>query len=128
MFIKYNPNPKGRRVGDCAVRAITKALNLDWDTAFALISAEAYAQKNMPSANVVWGNVLYRHGYTRQLAGDACPICYTVADFCREFPAGTYVLSCDGHVVCVADGDWYDTWDSGGEHPLFCWKKRSDAL
>ena len=64
MVIKYNPNPKGRRVGDCAVRAITKALDLDWDTAFALISAEAYAQKNMPSANVVWGNVLYRHGYS----------------------------------------------------------------
>ena len=28
MYIEYNPNPCGRRVGDCAVRAISKAL--DW--------------------------------------------------------------------------------------------------
>lgn len=27
MWVKYNPNPAGRQVGDCAVRALTKALN-----------------------------------------------------------------------------------------------------
>lgn len=27
MYIEYNPNPCGRRVGDCAVRAVAKALN-----------------------------------------------------------------------------------------------------
>ena len=31
MWVKYNPNPAGRQVGDCAVRALTKALNIDWD-------------------------------------------------------------------------------------------------
>lgn len=124
MWIEYNPNPKVHRVDDCSIRALTKALNVDWDTAFALVSAEAFAQKNMPSANVVWGNVLHKHGYVRQLADEACPICYTVADFCREFPAGTYVLSCDGHVVAVADGCAYDTWDSLNEPVLFFWKRR----
>ena len=27
MWKKYNPNPKGACVGDCTVRAISKALN-----------------------------------------------------------------------------------------------------
>ena len=27
-FIEYNNNPVGRRVGDCAVRAVSKALNM----------------------------------------------------------------------------------------------------
>lgn len=31
MFIYYNPNRLGKRVGDCAVRAVSKALNVDWD-------------------------------------------------------------------------------------------------
>lgn len=126
MFVYYNPNPEGHRVDDCSIRALTKALNVDWDTAFALVSAEAFKQKNMPSANVVWGAVLYRHGFIRQMAGDACPICYTVADFCREYPTGTYVLSCDGHVVTVADGRAFDSWNSLGEHPLFFWRRSDD--
>lgn len=34
MFIEYNPNPCGRRVGDCAVRAIAKALDTTWEGAY----------------------------------------------------------------------------------------------
>lgn len=37
MFQEYNPNPVGRRVGDCAVRAVAKALDIDWETAYAKI-------------------------------------------------------------------------------------------
>lgn len=33
MWIEYNPNPTGRNVDDCAVRAVSKALNTDWETA-----------------------------------------------------------------------------------------------
>lgn len=33
-FIEYNPNPVGRRVGDCAVRAIAKALDTSWEGAY----------------------------------------------------------------------------------------------
>ena len=27
------------------------------------------------------------------------------------------------HVVCVQNGDWLDTWDSGDEVPLYYWQK-----
>ena len=30
-WILYNPSPTGRNVGDCAVRAIAKALGTDWE-------------------------------------------------------------------------------------------------
>lgn len=36
MWVKYQPNPCGRNVGDCAVRAISKALGMDWETAYAV--------------------------------------------------------------------------------------------
>ncbi len=37
MFVYYNPNPAGRIVGDCAVRAVAKALDIDWETSYNLI-------------------------------------------------------------------------------------------
>lgn len=30
-WIEYNPNPKERRVGDCAIRACCKATGRSWD-------------------------------------------------------------------------------------------------
>ena len=31
MWIEYNPNPLGLRVGDCVIRAISKALDMPWE-------------------------------------------------------------------------------------------------
>ena len=67
MYIYYNPNPIGKRVGDCSVRAISKALNVSWDDAYIAISEEGYKLGDMPSADYVWGSVLKQHGYTRHI-------------------------------------------------------------
>ena len=48
---------------------------------------------------------------------------YTVRDFCEDNPLGTFVLAIHEHVVCVVDGDYYDSWDSGGEIPIYYWTK-----
>ena len=37
-FIQYNPNPRGNRVGDCVIRAISKATGRDWETTYAGVS------------------------------------------------------------------------------------------
>lgn len=50
-FVFYNPNPKNQRVGDCAVRAISKAIGMDWSDAFIGLSAEGLALRDMSSAN-----------------------------------------------------------------------------
>ena len=34
MFEGYNPNPKGKNVDDCTVRAMSKALDQDWETTY----------------------------------------------------------------------------------------------
>lgn len=39
MWQFYNPNPHGNRVIDCTVRALCKALDTDWDTAYCMIAA-----------------------------------------------------------------------------------------
>lgn len=122
-FIQYNPNPRGNRVGDCVIRAISKATGQDWETTYAGVSACGFELADLPSADHVWGAYLRKHGYSRRLVDDHGQDVYTVDDFCRDNPTGTYILAISGHVVCVIDGKYYDSWDSGDEIPLYCWQK-----
>lgn len=123
MYSAYNPNPIGARVGDCTVRAIAKATGQNWKRVYMGLCVDGFSLGDMPSANHVWGAYLRRNGFRRHALPDTCPDCYTVADFCRDHPHGVYVLAISGHVVCAVDGDWYDTWDSGGEIPVYYWAK-----
>ena len=122
----WNPNPAARAVGDCAVRAVARALGVDWETAYIEIAAAGYDMADMPSSDAVWGAVLRKNGFYRQIIPNTCPDCYTVADFARDYPRGVYVLALGGHVVTVDNGDWYDTWDSGRETPQYFWFKKED--
>ena len=123
-FIEWNPNPVGRRVGDCAVRAISKALNIDWETAYVMIASNGFSMGDMPSSDSVWGATLRQHGFYRMSIPDTCPDCYSVTDFCNDNPRGTFVLGFGGHVATVVDGDLYDSWDSSSEIPQFVWYRK----
>ena len=121
--IYYNPNPQGIRVGDCTVRALCKATGRDWEEVYAALSAYGFARADMPSADHVWGAYLRKNGFRRYLVDDHGWDVYTVRDFCEDHSLGTFVLSIDSHVVCVVDGDYYDSWDSGSEIPIYFWTK-----
>lgn len=123
VWIEYNPNPAGRNVGDCSVRAISKALNIDWETAYALIALNGYLMGDVISSNGVWGAVLRQHGFSRSAIPNTCPDCFTAEDFCMENPRGVYVLGFGNHVATVVDGKLYDSWDSSKEIPQYYWRK-----
>ena len=123
VWIEYQPNPAGRNVGDCAVRAISKALNIDWETAYALIAMNGYLMGDVLSSNSVWGAVLRQHDFKRSAIPNTCPDCYTAEDFCMENPHGVYVLGFGNHVATVVDGHLYDSWDSRKEIPQYYWHK-----
>lgn len=123
MWVEYNPNPMARVVGDCAVRAVAKALDIDWEKAYILLCVNGLAMGDLPNSDSVWGSVLRQNGFYREAIPDTCPDCYTAKDFCLDNPEGTYVLSFGGHVATVKDGKLYDVWDSTGEIPQFYWYK-----
>ena len=123
MYIHYNPNPHGKSVGDCVVRALTILLNDTWDHVYADLTMQGSFLKDMPSSNVVWGEYLKANGFRRFSLPDTCPTCYTIKDFCIDFPYGKYLVATGSHVVAVANGDYYDTGDSGNEVPRDYWRK-----
>ena len=123
MFIETNPNPIHKLVGDCVIRAISILENRSWDYTFIELCVHAYSMSDMPSSNEVWGSYLKSLGYTRNIIPNTCPACYSVRQFCNEYPIGRYLLATGTHVVAVIDGDYYDTWDSGHEIPIYYFTK-----
>lgn len=126
MYEFYNPNPAGRTVGDCSVRALTKALGITWEEAYARMSLNGFWMGDMPSSNSVWGAVLRENGFYRKSLPDECPDCYSAEDFCRDHPKGTFVLGFGTHVATVKDGILYDSWDSSKEIPQYIWYRKDD--
>ena len=120
----YNPNPSGRNVGDCAVRAVSAAISVDWETAYAMIAKAGYLMNDMPSSNSVWGAVLRQNGFYRHAIPNTCPDCYTIAQFADDHPEGVYVVGTGNHVVCIRDGIVMDSWDSTREVPVYYWSRK----
>ena len=122
----YNPNPVGRNVGDCSVRAVAKALGTDWETAYILIMINGFSMGDVISSDAVWGSVLRQHGFNRSVIPNSCPDCFTAEDFLKDHPKGVYVLGLGGHVATAIDGVLYDSWDSSHEIPQFFWYQKGE--
>lgn len=119
----YNANPSKKLVGDCVIRAISKASGLSWKTVHMLTAIESNEENDIQNSNSVCGAVLRDLGFRKYPIPNTCPDCYTIRDFCYDHPYGTYVLATGSHVVAVEDGDYYDSWDSGDEVPIVYWRK-----
>lgn len=123
MWVFYNPNPSGNLVGDCVIRAISAVMNQDWETTYLDLLSQGYILKDMPSANWVWGTYLYNHGFRSHTISEYTKRKYTVKDFVKDCPECTGILAIGTHAVAIKDGNYYDSWDSGDEVPIYYWKK-----
>lgn len=120
MYRYYNPNPRNiKNIGDCTVRAVSKALGISWNTAYFDLAVQGYLLADMPSSNMVMNAYLHANGFKRYVIDNTCPNCYTIRQFTEDHPYGTYILGTGSHVVAVVDGCYYDAFDSGDEAPLF---------
>lgn len=123
MYIRYNANPIQNIVGDCVVRAISKVIDEEWEIVYLALAAQGFGMYDMPTSNEVWGTYLLSNGFSRFNIPNTCPICYSVKDFCKDYPKGSYVLGTGSHAIAVVNGNYYDTWDSGDEIPMYAFRK-----
>lgn len=122
MWIEYLNNPFGLRVGDCVIRAISKALDMRWEDVYIELSVQGLMMGDLQSSNAVWSAYLKHKGFKRHTVDD-CPDCYTVEEFCRDHPKGVYVIGTGSHAVAVVNGCYYDAWQSGNETPVYYFEK-----
>ena len=122
-YINENLNPLRKRVGDCVIRAIAKAMNMSWDDVAIDLSMMMVTEKDIVTSNALWGKYLRMNGFRKNIVPDTCPDCFSVSDFAMEYPTGTYLACTGSHVVAVIDGNWYDTFDSGDETVAYFWER-----
>ena len=125
LYEHVNPNPKHKNVGDCTVRAISLATDQEWEKVYLDLCLQGYVMADMPSSNDVWGTYLTERGWEYKRLQDSCPFCYTIADFCNDHDKGTFIVATGSHVVCVQDGKYLDTYDSGDKTPLFFFERKA---
>lgn len=124
MYVYYNNNPEGIKIGDCVVRAISKSLDQPWERTYVGLCLKGFEFADMPSSNAIWGAYLIDKGFIRRTLPNTCPNCYTIADFARDFPEGRYVVATGSHAVAIIDGVVYDTWDSSNEVVAYYFERR----
>jgi hypothetical protein len=116
MYIFWNNNPEGIKIGDCVVRAISEAMGQTWERTYIDLCIEGFMFADMPNSNAVRAAYLHSHGWKKHIVPDSCPDCYTFGDFAAEHTTGTYIVATGSHVACVKDGGkLLDNWDSSGE-------------
>lgn len=73
MWIRSNPNPKGKQAPDCVIRAISIALGMSWYEVYDDLCAVGRIDCNMPSADAVWGHYLQMRGFRPLTIAAATP-------------------------------------------------------
>ena len=109
MFRYYNANPRGRRVNDCTVRAISLATGRTWDATYSELSDFAQAQAIMLD-EVIYINEYLERNFEQINDRDYHPK-ITVGEFVWRLPKGIYLITMNGHITCAIDGIIYDTFD-----------------
>lgn len=124
MWIRANPNPDGKEVPDCVIRAICIALNKPWEETSDELYAIAREQHSVTCDDNVWGRYLFELGFEAFTLPHICPKCTTINEFTKMYPNGIYIIGTGYHAVAVLDGNYYDSWDSGNEIATFFWRIR----
>ena len=112
----YQPNKKDPKneYGDCVIRALCKVTGKEWLEVFDDLTPYVREVQANPNAPQVYSKYLEDNGFKwvgiKVVKGSKRP---TVDSFTKEHPEGTYILRVSHHIVAVADGAFWDTWDSG---------------
>lgn len=112
----YQPNKKDLKdkYGDCVIRALTRVTEKEWTQIFDELIPYARNLQCMPNEKQCYeaylkDNSFEYHGISNK-KGSKRP---TVDQFAKNHKTGVFFLNVANHCVAVAEGNYYDTWDSG---------------
>lgn len=114
----FQPNPTEPKYsstkGDCVIRAVCAALDIDWLDAFDILTEHARETYTLPNDPDVVARVLAKYGFVKvsvkREKGKKAPTPNALAE---QFPDKVFVCRLSHHMVCVRGGKYWDTWQSG---------------
>lgn len=117
LFTLHNQNPRGEDIDDCVLRSISFAYNKPYDEVHK--DFEEYNMlperdgKNWYQMRYNIATLIAEYGYKEYYDANSFPhdIDETVADVCRDYPQGTWIVCCPEHLTVVKNGKIYDTFN-----------------
>ena len=122
-YVYVNLNPMRRHTNDCVIRAIALVTGMSWEETYMELANQGLALCDLMENNSTWGTYLKEHGWIQGILPNTCPVCYTLKDFCNDYPIGTYLVATGSHLIGVVNSDYYDTTDSGSEIVTYFFRK-----
>lgn len=111
-FEKKNVNPKGRKAGDCVIRALSTSSGMRWQSVYEQLGELGLRLCRMPNEKQTyekWLNIMQytKHKQPRREDGTK----YTVQELIDELWVRDAVITVGNHMTVVEDGVLIDTWD-----------------
>jgi len=123
-FHFHNENPKGRRTGDCVIRAIARASGDSWEDTLTGLFHVGLRVKSELAYRDCYEKYLGERGWLKHKQprkDDGTK--YTVAEWCRKHRNATMVVSVANHLTCIIDGKCNDIWNCTGMTVLNYWTR-----
>ena len=128
-FTYYDANPKGKKTGDCVIRALSTAMYKSWDEVLTDLYKYALKYKQMLDCPQLYEKYLKDNGWIKlKQPRKIDNTKYTGKEFCQElqegccfnYDNGVSVKETDNiiahigghHIVAIIDGTIRDTWNS----------------
>lgn len=125
-FHWFNMNPKGRRTGDCVVRALSAFFGESWERIYFELAKLGIERCTAMDCPETYERYLSDRGLTKsKMPRRNDNTRYTAKEFCKEIaePGHVYVLSLAGHLTYVGpDCKIWDIWDCGDKSVGNYWK------
>ncbi|MBQ7257800.1 MAG: hypothetical protein IJS60_08920 [Abditibacteriota bacterium] len=119
QYVYYQPNKHATT--DCAIRALTKALDMPWKQTFLETIPHCLELQEVPNSKVIIDKVLTENGWKWQgikvKSGNMRP---TIGSWNKK---GEYVFRLASHVAYVKDLKLYDIWDCRNKAIYGYWYK-----
>ena len=115
-YSKFNINPKGKKTGDCVVRAIAVALDRDYVEVYtelfelSLKTGYILNDKRVEEKFLAL-NGFIKHKQPKKADGKK----YLIGELDRICRKSVVVVSCAHHLTVVKNGVLLDTWDCRGK-------------
>lgn len=115
-FIKSNPHPKGKEIGDCVVRAFAIADNKKWIDVYKELCEIGIELCDMPNSKPVYEKYLVRNNWGKnKMPKDKNGKRIKLSKFSDENPNKLFIANVVGHVTVIENNTLLDTWDCGGK-------------
>lgn len=123
-FIKYNHNPKGRSTSDCVVRAIAKALDMEWKDVLLDLTNLGVGKGYTFHDRRVYGEYLTQHGFVKQKQPRKWDNTkYKLGELGELSKSSVILVTIAKHMTVVVDNIVRDTWDCRGKTISNYWIK-----